>query len=174
MEIDDESPIPLHLDLMSKPGTGEFPQSTRLPEKLIGEGAGYASDFSSVRQGRQFSYQYAHTYFIRLSSIRPILEEKIRQQWPDVPLKKIAGLCESSSMTVTSPKKGHNSPKKYTVSSPRKYDAHSSYGQDVEHGQHIALREDVTVGKFSVSLFHDDNQRGKTYTKWVCKNYCIF
>jgi len=149
MEID-ESPTPSHSDLFSTPGTLDFSQSTRLPEKLIGEGGfGEAIDFSSVRQGRQFSHQYAHTYFIRLSTIRPILEQRIRKEWPDIPLKNIAGLCESSSSTAThssSPKKLHNSPKKYSASSPRKGTATSSSLADEEHGQHIALREDVTVG----------------------------
>lgn len=149
MEIDSESAIPRHLDLLSKPGTREFAQCNRLPINLVEEGSGCISDLSSsLRQGREFGKQYAHTYFIRLSTIRPVIEERIRNTWTDIPLKKIAGLCESSTTSASSPKKthGHNSPKKYTFSPVQSAQTSLYANQDEEHGQHIALREDITVG----------------------------
>jgi hypothetical protein len=135
MEIDDESTLPRYSDLLSAPGSLEF--SGKINRM---EGSGEVedlegSDLSSVRQSRQFSRQYAHTYFVRLSTFRPILEERVGQQWAGIPMKRISALCETSS-TIS-----------YKQSPRKNAQGHGPSAQDQQHGQHIALREDITVGK---------------------------
>lgn len=100
--------------------------------------------FDLRKTRRQFSRQYAHSYTVRLWSVRPQLEDAVKSEWPDVDVKKIAELCEfsQSNSTVDNKPSGRNGDM-YDVNV--KKEANTSRNSD-DHGQHIAFREDVTVG----------------------------
>lgn len=147
MELDSEAPIPSmqqqekHSKFLSKPKPDyKFSQErNHIPidsSNLSQESADWSISF---RNTRQFTKQYAHTYFIRLLSMRPYLQEKVEEQWEGIPLKPIAELCETSK-SVPSPKKSQT---KYISLDETMNQSQNSH----EHEQHIALRGDIIVGK---------------------------
>ena len=147
MDIDLESPIPPHSSLLSFPGAKKFSSdiSKRLELNSNSKTVPETANWSSVRQTKQFSRQYAHAYFVRLLAMRESLKPMVKEQWEGIPLKPIAQLCESSTSSgndKASPKKanGHKSTNPDETLSQGTSSSH-------EHEQHIALREDITVGK---------------------------
>src|SRR5690348_6541700 len=110
MDVDSESPVPLHSALLSKPGLGTKKvqdHKARTELNSMSSVISDSTDWSLIRKTRQFSRQYAHTYFVRLLTMRPCLKEKVSKEWEGIPLKPIAELCESTSTTQndSSPKK---------------------------------------------------------------------
>jgi hypothetical protein len=143
MDIDDaESPIPPHSSLLSYPGNRQFKQGTfgkRLELNANSTPILEAANWSSVRQPKQFSKQYAHAYFVRLLAMRKTLTPLVQEQWEDIPLKPISELCETSASKSPTKSNGH---KWVDPDDPHSQGTSSSH----EHEQHIALREDITVG----------------------------
>ncbi|ODN00967.1 DNA polymerase delta small subunit [Orchesella cincta] len=128
--------LPESESLLSVPGSSD--PGKKIDRESNADGVVVDEKFDARKLPRQFARQYAHSYSVRLWTMRPKLEELIKTEWPDVELKKIAELCEFSQghgTTITTDpgnQKGAGSSKKGARTSD-------------DHGQHIAFREDVTV-----------------------------
>lgn len=95
--------------------------------------------FDVRKTRRQFSCQYAHSYAVRLWAFKAELEREIKSQWPGVDLKKIAELCEFSQANANSAADDKADRKLLNGGDKKARDSE-------DHGQHIAFREDITVG----------------------------
>jgi len=127
--------------LLKKPSKSSHDCELELKRKCSPFSVSEEFKWNPKQRSGQFNRQYAHAYNVRLWSMRPPLEDKVRLEWDDVVLKKIADLCEASTALH-----------RQKASSPIKNNRTStsaSQTQEAIHGQQIALRQDLAVGEWN-------------------------